>query len=288
MLKWSLQLGVLGVLAIAAGACGNDANDGAGPCKTGALACQCYANDTCDDGLSCFSGVCLNFDLSQGGSDSGAGGVYEPSEGGAGSEPAEGGSDQGGSISTAGKNQGGGGSFSTAGTSGQAGTAGAGGSPPVDLFPPDPEGCALVSSCASCCETVGVFALDALSENATNQYVDAFDVSTTAATAEFTLGGSDAIGAIFFRFTSPQDIGSLTIMGQGTGGSLEVALVRAAGKDGCIYPVIGGSLSPTPDTCWGLGAGPYAVLPADQIEIRVRAALPGQAALNITGVAFGP
>ena len=78
------------------------------------------------------------------------------------------------------------------------------------------------------------------------------------------------------------------MLGQGAGGSLEVALVRANGKDGCIYPVVDGSLSPAPDTCWGLGAGPYAVLPADQIEVRVRASFAGSAALNITGVAFGP
>jgi hypothetical protein len=269
-------------------ACGSDSKERDEPCKTGALACHCYANDTCDDELSCLSGVCFDFSLGQGGGDPGSGGAPEPSEGGAEAEPDEGGASSGGSIIAGGTNQGGGGSFSTAGTSGSGGSAGSGGAPPVDLFPPNPAGCALVTSCATCCETVGVYALDALAQNATNQYVKAFSASTTAATAEYELASSDAIGAIFFRLTTPQDIGSLTVMGQGAGGSLEVALVRANGKDGCIYPVVAGSLSPAPDTCWGLGAGPYAVLPADQIEVRVRASFAGSAALNITGVAFGP
>ena len=99
---------------------------------------------------------------------------------------------------------------------------------------------------------------------------------------------SDEIGAIFFRFNSPQSIGSLSIYGTGTGGALEVALVRAGGLDGCIYPVVGGSLSPAPDACWGLGAGPYAALPADQIEVRVRSLLGGRAALSITGLQYAP
>jgi hypothetical protein len=288
MSKWSLRCAGLGLLAVVVAACGRDSKENDGLCKTGALACHCYANDTCDAELSCVSGVCFDLSLGQGGEDTGSGGAPEPSEGGAEGGPDEGGAGSGGSIAGGGMHQGGGGSFSTAGTSGSGGNAGNGGTPPVDLFPPNPAGCALVTSCATCCETVGVYALDALAQNATNQYVLAFSASATAATAEYQLPSSDAIGAIFFRFTSPQNIGSLTILGQGAGGSLEVALVRANGKDGCIYPVVGGSLSPAPDACWGLGAGPYAVLPADQLEVRVRASLPGSAALNITGVAFGP
>jgi hypothetical protein len=279
----------LSLVAVALAAC-SDSKGQDEPCKTGALACHCYANDTCDRGLSCLSdvGLCVDLSLGQGGGDVGAGGAFVPSEGGADGQPEEGGAASGGSFTGGGMNPGGGGSFSTGGSSGSAGAAGTGGTPPVDLFPPNPAGCALVTSCATCCETVGVYALDALALNATNQYVKAFSASATAATAEYQLASGDAIGAIFFRFTSPQSIGSLQILGQGTGGSLEVALVRANGKDGCIYPVVAGSLSPAPDTCWGLGAGPYAVLPADQIEVRVRASLPGPAALNITGVAFGP
>lgn len=290
MSKWSLRCVGLGLLAVAVAACGRDSKDSDELCKTGGLACHCYANDTCDAELSCIAGVCFNPSLGLGGGDTGTGGAPEPSEGGTEGEPDEGGAGNGGSSPSGGVSQGGGGSFSTAGTSGSGGggNAGSGGMPPVNLFPPNPAGCALVSSCATCCETVGVYALDALAQNATNQYVTAFSASATAATAEYQLPSSDAIGAIFFRFTSPQNIGSLTILGQGAGGSLEVALVRANGKDGCIYPIVGGSLSPVPDACWGLGAGPYAVLPADQLEVRVRASLPGSAALNITGVAFGP
>lgn len=288
MSKWSLRSLGLSLVVVAIAACSSGSKGNDEPCKTGALACHCYANDTCDAKLSCFSGVCFDLSLGQAGHDVGAGGAPEPSDGGAAAQPSEGGADNGGSLGGGGMPRGGGGSFATAGTSGSSGVAGSGGTPPVDLFPPNPAGCALVTSCATCCETVGVYALDALAQNATNQYVKAFSASATAAVAEYQLASSDAIGAIFFRLTSPQSIGSLSISGQGAGGSLEVALVRANGKDGCIYPVVAGSLSPAPDTCWGLGAGPYAVLPADQIEVRVRAALPGSAALNITGVAFGP
>lgn len=288
MLNWSLRSLGLSLVALVTAACSSDSKSNDDPCKTGALACHCYANDTCDAKLSCFSGVCFDFSLVQGGRDTGAGGASEPTDGGAAAEPGEGGAGSGGPLSGGGTAHGGGGSFSFAGTSGSAGVAGGGGTAPVDLFPPNPAGCALVTSCATCCDTVGVYALDALAQNATNQYVKAFSASSTAATAEYQLASSDAIGAIFFRLTSPQSIGSLSILGQGAGGPLEVALVRANGKDGCIYPVVAGSLSPAPDTCWGLGAGPYAVLPADQIEVRVRATLPGSAALNITGVAFGP
>ena len=144
------------------------------------------------------------------------------------------------------------------------------------------------TSCPTCCETVGVYGLDSLANDATPFYVTAFDVSETSATAEYDLATSDDIGAIFFRFKTAQTINSLKILGTGTGGSLEIALVRAGGKDGCIYPIVGGTLSPVPDTCWGLGAGPYAALPADQIEVRVRSVLGGRAALSVTGVQYGP
>ncbi len=288
MSKWSLLCVGLGLVTVALTACSDDSKKD-DPCKTGALACPCYANSTCDGDLSCVSGVCFDFSFGLGGD--GQGGSAPGVAG------ADGGGDEGGAPSGDGGgggslNPGEGGSFTTAGTGGTAagsgGAGGSGGAPPMDLFPPDAAGCALVTSCATCCDTVGVYALDALAQNATNQYVKAFSVSTSAASAEYQLPGSGSIGAIFFRLTSPQNIGSLSISGQGTGGALEVALVRANGKDGCIYPVIGGTLSPAPDTCWGRGAGPYAVLPADQIEVRVRAVVSGPAALNITGVAFGP
>ncbi|HYQ18743.1 MAG TPA: hypothetical protein VEQ58_23370, partial [Polyangiaceae bacterium] len=137
-------------------------------------------------------------------------------------------------------------------------------------------------------ETSGVFALDTLDLDATSRYVTAFDVTASNATAEFDFASSGEVGAIFFHFTSPQDIGALSISGIGTGGALEIALVRGGGDDGCIYPVQGGSLSSIPSTCWGLGAGPYAALPADQIEVRVRSVAAGRAAINVSSVQYGP
>jgi hypothetical protein len=127
-----------------------------------------------------------------------------------------------------------------------------------------------------------------LANDATASYVTGFSVTASSALAEFDFAAYDQIGAIFFRFATAQNIGQLSILGSGTGGTLEVALVRAQGKDGCIYPIVAGSLSPTPDSCWGLGAGPYALLPADQIEVRVRALQAGRAALNVAAVQYGP
>ena len=165
-------------------------------------------------------------------------------------------------------------------------SAGAGGA--AKMFPPNPAGCARVTSCPTCCETSGVFALNSLALDATSRYVTAFDVNANAATAEFNFATSDEIGAIFFHFSTPQDIGALSIGGLATGGALEIALVRANGQDGCIYPVVGGSLSSVPSSCWGLGAGPYAALPADQIEVRVRSLSSGRAALNVSSVQYAP
>ncbi|HEX2874696.1 MAG TPA: hypothetical protein VHP33_25770 [Polyangiaceae bacterium] len=290
MKKWCLGAWMSGVVLITVAACGGDKNGNQAPCKTGAEACFCYANDTCDDALTCLAGICLDLQ-GIGGAPLGQGGQLEV--GGAPDLP-EGAKASGGS---AGQPTTMGGSFTLGGSNGSAGKAsggtssagtGSGGTTPVDPFPPDPAGCALVTSCPTCCETTGVYALDALANDATAQYVSAFSVTGASALAEFDFLGADQIGAIFFRFSTAQNIGSLSVQGSGTGGSLEIALVRAQGKDGCIYPVIAGSLSPTPDVCWGLGAGPYALLPADQIEIRVRALQAGRAALNVTGVQYGP
>ena len=165
-------------------------------------------------------------------------------------------------------------------------SAGAGGA--AKMFPPNPAGCARVTSCPTCCETSGVFALDSLDLDATSKYVTAFEVSASVVTAEFNFATSNEVGAIFFHFSTPQDIGALSIGGLATGGALEIALVRANGKDGCIYPVVGGSLSSVPSSCWGLGAGPYAALPADQIEVRVRSLSSGRAALNVSSVQYAP
>ncbi|HEY4158397.1 MAG TPA: hypothetical protein VGM29_09875, partial [Polyangiaceae bacterium] len=201
-----------------------------------------------------------------------------------------------GGVSSGGTNNAGtsNGGTSSAGTSGsvggtggaaQGGMSGGGGSGGVD---PNLLGCALVTTCPHCCDTTGVFALDSLANDETALYVTDFKVAAGSASASFNLPEVDDVGAIFFHFSSPQNIGSLSITGAGTGGTLEIALVRGNGTDGCIYPVVGGTLSSTPNACWGLGAGPYAVLPADQIEIRVRSISAGPAALNVTNVQFGP
>lgn len=294
MRNWCLGVLMSGVVLVATGACGGDKNANPAPCRTGAFACQCYRNDTCDDGLSCFASLCLDLGAQAGAPSFGQGGDAEPA-GGAPEDMPQGAKNTGGSAgASAGAGVGVGGSLTLGGSSGIAGKSGSGGSGGgsgsgnIETFPPDPAGCALVSTCPTCCETTGVYALDALANDATARYVTGFTVSATSALAEFDFAAADQIGAIFFRFTTPQNIGSLGIAGVGTGGSLEVALVRAQGKDGCIYPVVGGSLSPTPDTCWGLGAGPYALLPADQIEVRVRALQAGRAALSVTGVDYGP
>ena len=44
---------------------------------------------------------------------------------------------------------------------------------------------------------------------------------------------------------------------------------------------------PSPD-CWGLGAGPYAGLPVDQIEVRLRADFSGAATLRVADITYGP
>jgi hypothetical protein len=289
MKKWSLGVLMSGVALVAMGACGGDKDANQAPCKTGELACLCYPNDTCDDGLSCFAELCLDLSAVGGAGSLGqGGGDGEPPPGGAPEQPA------GGKNAAGGAGPGLGGSMSLGGSTGAAGKGssgsgnGGGGTGNVDTFPPDPAGCALVTTCPTCCQTTGVYALDAFATDATAKYVTGFTVTAESALAEFDFASYDEVGAIFFRFATAQNISSLGVSGIGTGGSLEVALVRAQGKDGCIYPIIGGSLSPTPDTCWGLGAGPYALLPADQIEVRVRALQPGRAALNVTGVVYGP
>jgi hypothetical protein len=291
MKKWCLGVLMSGVTLVAMGACGGDKTANQAPCKTGALACSCYPNDTCDDGLSCFAELCLDLSAVGGAGSLGQGGGDAETEGGAADQPTGGMNAAGGSGSGAGR----GGSVNIGGFNGSAGkgnsgsgTGGTGGTGNVETFPPDPAGCALVTTCPTCCQTTGVYALDAFNKDATAKYVTGFTVTEGGALAEFDFASYDEVGAIFFRFGTAQNIASLGVSGVGTGGSLEVALVRAQGKDGCIYPIIGGSLSPTPDTCWGLGAGPYALLPADQIEVRVRALQPGRAALNVTGVVYGP
>ncbi len=302
MMKSALGFLSFAAVALLINACGTNSNDQS-PCKTGAEACRCYANDTCDDGLSCLATICL--DLSGfAGNGSGSGSAGEsPSSGDAGAGDPGAPNDDGGANSTggtAGSPMSTGGAHSEGGASSRAGANNTGGAPSAGsssvggsggsgtLFPPDPAGCARVTSCPTCCDTAGVFALDPLAIDATSQYVTAFDVGASNITAEFDFDTSNEVGAIFFRFSTPQDIGALSISGLATGGAFEIALVRATGEDGCIYPVEAGELASIPASCWGLGAGPYAGLPADQIEVRVRSLGAGRAALNVSSVQYGP
>jgi hypothetical protein len=207
--------------------------------------------------------------------------VIKQMKGGPGSGGSGGAASMGGS---GGKNSGGSGVGGAAG-----GSVGLGGSTGVDPFPPDPAGCALViSSCTDCCETSGVYALDTASMDATSELVTAFSVSQSAASAAFSFTASDQVGGIFFKFASPQTIGSLGLSVTGSGGTLEMALVRSGGADGCIYPISGSTLASIPSDCWGLGAGPYAGLPAEQIEVRVHALASGRASLSVAYVEYGP
>lgn len=47
---------LFGVFLLVLGACADD--EGGQSCEIGAANCVCYGNDTCNDGLSCVSGVC--------------------------------------------------------------------------------------------------------------------------------------------------------------------------------------------------------------------------------------
>ena len=62
--------------------------------------------------------------------------------------------------------------------------------------------------------------------------------------------------------------------------------MRNGGADGCTYTVIGNSLS-SPPGCWGLGAGPYAGYPVEQLEVRLRADFSGAATLRVRDIHYG-
>ena len=72
--------------ALALSACSEDSKGGA-QCDTGSLRCACYKNQTCDEGLSCYSDVCV----AEGGA-AGAGNSAAGNTGEAGSRSGEGGS----------------------------------------------------------------------------------------------------------------------------------------------------------------------------------------------------
>jgi hypothetical protein len=180
------------------------------------------------------------------------------------------------------------GGTSGTGGSGNTGTGGSGGSSGGGAFPPNPAGCALITSCSGCCSTMGVFALDAASSDATAQLVRSFSASSSSASASFQFTTADQIGALFFKLATPQDIGFLGLTLGGSGGSFEVALVQGNGKNGCIYDVLGEELDSIPSACWGVGAGPAVGLPADQVEVRVRSFTSGAASLSVSNLEFSP
>ncbi len=181
-----------------------------------------------------------------------------------------------------------GGASGQGGATARGGSTGAGGSTSTDPFPPNPAGCALVTSCTGCCATTGVYALDWNSKDATSSYVTAFSASATSASADFEFLTFDEIGGIFFQLANPEEIGRMGVSVTGSGGSYEMALVSAGGANGCIYPIVGSSLSSVPDTCWGLGAGPYYGSPVEQIEVRLRSYGGGPATLTVVGLTYGP
>jgi len=295
MRDWLLFVGTLGAGLLVIGACSSKSDDHGQPqCKVGSLGCPCDEDGACDEDLACVPGLklCANLSVGAGGAfGDGTPDVPMHDDGGASSDEggmSSGASTQGGTFSSGGLAEGGrGGTSAGAGGSINHGGGGSGGTG-SNAFPNNPAGCALVTTCPTCCDTVGVYALDALATDVTQTRVTSFNVTGAAAAAEYSLLASDEIGAIFFRFKTAQSIGSLSVTASGAGGSLEVALARAGGLDGCIYPIVGSSLSPEPKSCWGLGAGPYAALPADQIEVRVHSTLGGRAALSVSNIQYGP
>src|SRR5690349_23398580 len=88
MKKWCLGALMSGVVLITVAACSSNKNGNQAPCKTGAEACVCYANDTCDDALTCLAGLCFDLQgiggasLGQAGQPESSGGAADLPEGG--------------------------------------------------------------------------------------------------------------------------------------------------------------------------------------------------------------
>jgi hypothetical protein len=180
-----------------------------------------------------------------------------------------------------------GGSTGGAGGSGGTGGGGTGGSAGSGSIDEVPEACALLTSCTGCCVTVGAYALDTLDEDVTASRVrDLTYEPDYVITATYSFQSSGETGGIFFRLASAVTMEYLALSVGSSAGGMEAALVRSAGADGCIYPIVGSTLSATPSACWGTGAGPYYGLPVDQIEIRVRSTAAQTATLAVGEVYF--
>jgi hypothetical protein len=83
-------------------------NAGTGGCTTGTERCDCYANDTCNSGLTCLSHLCVTTGAGTGGSNVGTGGSNVGTGGGLGTG--------GSNVGTGGSNIGTGGGLGTGGT----------------------------------------------------------------------------------------------------------------------------------------------------------------------------
>ena len=63
------------VACAVAAACGSDKKSTTAACTQGTVACQCYPNDTCNDELTCVSGVCVDLSSTEAGVRGGSGGT---------------------------------------------------------------------------------------------------------------------------------------------------------------------------------------------------------------------
>jgi hypothetical protein len=112
----------VGLVVWLASACGDDEGDPAPSCEAGTLRCECRADDTCDAGLRCLSGVCVR---RSGGTETGG---ASPT-GAAGESSNEGGAPSGGRGGTSSGGAAKGGANATGGTTASGddgGSAGAG------------------------------------------------------------------------------------------------------------------------------------------------------------------
>jgi endoglucanase len=172
-----------------------------------------------------------------------------------------------------------GGTSGSGGTGGTGGTGGSGGSG-VDLTE-KPAACDLVTTCASCCTTAGVFALDGYDppNDITEAIVTSWSADASSAQASFVFTGSNQVGAVFFKFSSPQYFTSLGVDYAASGAAGEVALVKDNGATGCVY--IDDGLGWIQNGCWG-----YPDYTFDQIEVRARSLGSGTVTLTVREVVY--
>jgi len=218
-----------------------------------------------------------------GGSVGGAGGAGGSVGGAGGTGGSVGGA--GGAGGSVGGTGGAGGSIGGTGGSlgGTGGTGGSSGSGPAEV----PAACAVVTSCVGCCVTVGAYALDVFDQDVTASHVVSLTYDAVVGViANYMFQTPNETGGIFFRLTSEVAMEYLSLAVGTSGEALEAALVRGGGVDGCIYPMVGNTLSSTPSACWGLGAGPYYGIPVDQIEIRIRSGTAQSALLQVSDLYF--